>query len=128
MTTGRDREDLIEAVTSAWRPRDPQGRIEDHPAWHDLDEAGRREAFEATLAARALEAALDPDGLTSGEGEAGPGDKGERPESTIPAAPMARAVPRPAQSEAGAGATAAPLSSWRSSKLARALSRRAAAS
>ena len=65
MTTGGDREELIEAVTSAWRPRDPHGRIEDHPAWHDLDQAGRREAFEATLAARALEAALDAEGLTA---------------------------------------------------------------
>ncbi len=65
MTTGGDREELIEAVTSAWRPRDPHGRIEEHPAWHDLDDTGRREAFEATLAARALEAALDPQGLTA---------------------------------------------------------------
>ena len=65
MTTGGDREELIEAVTSAWRPRAPHGRIEEHPAWHDLDDTGRREAFEATLAARALEAALDPQGLTA---------------------------------------------------------------
>jgi hypothetical protein len=62
MTDQRRREELIEAVTSAWRPRDPHGRIEDHPAWHDLDEADRRAAFEEALAVRALEAALDPRG------------------------------------------------------------------
>jgi hypothetical protein len=65
MTAGDERDALIEAVTSAWRPRDPNGRIEDHPAWHDLDDAGRQEAFEATLAARALEAALDRRGLSA---------------------------------------------------------------
>ena len=65
MMAGDAREALIEAVTSAWRPRDQHGRIEDHPAWHDLDESSRQEAFEATLAARALEAALDPRGLTA---------------------------------------------------------------
>jgi hypothetical protein len=36
-----------------------------HPAWQDLDQAGRLEAFEATRAARALEAALDPEGLST---------------------------------------------------------------
>ena len=65
MTSDPTRDELIEAVTSAWRARDPLGRIEEHPAWHDLDEAGRREAHEAALAARALEAALDPAGLSS---------------------------------------------------------------
>jgi hypothetical protein len=30
-----------------------------------LDDAGREEAYEATRAARALEAALDPQGLTT---------------------------------------------------------------
>ena len=65
MTTPRERAALIEAVASAWRPRDPLGRIGDHPAWHDLDEAGRREAYEVALVERALEAALDPQGLSA---------------------------------------------------------------
>ena len=55
---------LVEAVASAYRARDPAGRIRSHPTWHDLDEDGRREAFEVTRQTRALEAALDPDGLS----------------------------------------------------------------
>jgi len=35
------------------------------PAWLDLDEAGRHEAFDATAAQRALEAASDPGGLSA---------------------------------------------------------------
>lgn len=61
----RDREALIEAGTTAWRPRDPRGRLRFHPAWHDLDEAGRRQLYEETLLQRTLEAALDPGGLSS---------------------------------------------------------------
>jgi hypothetical protein len=59
------RESLVEAAVIAWRARDASGAIRSHPAWADLDEAGRREAYEATLQARALEAALDADGLTT---------------------------------------------------------------
>lgn len=55
----------VEALTTAWRPRDPHGAARAHPAWHDLDEAGRREAYEETRALRALEAALDPSGLST---------------------------------------------------------------
>ena len=65
MMAGDEREALIEAVTSAWRPRDPHGHVEDHPAWHDLDLSARQDAFEATLAVRALEAALNRKGLTA---------------------------------------------------------------
>jgi hypothetical protein len=61
----REELDLIEEATSAWRPRDPSGNIRAHPAWHDLDEAGRRAVYEETRSARAAEAALDPDGLSS---------------------------------------------------------------
>lgn len=62
---GKDREALIEAVAAAYRARDPHGSIQSHPAWHDLDEEGRREAFELARRMRALEAALDPEGLSS---------------------------------------------------------------
>ena len=52
-----DREGLIEEAVLAWRPRTPDGRILEHPAWADLDEAGRQAVFEETLVMRALEAA-----------------------------------------------------------------------
>ena len=56
---------LIEQATSAWRPRDPDGRIREHPAWRDLDAAARERLFEQTREARALEGALDPRGLST---------------------------------------------------------------
>jgi hypothetical protein len=56
---------LIEAAAGAWRERDPRGRLRFHPAWWDLDEAGRRAAFEAARQSRLLEAALHPAGLTT---------------------------------------------------------------
>jgi hypothetical protein len=56
---------LIEQVAGAWRPRERDGGLRWHPAWSDLDEAGRREAFEVTGRLRALEAALDPRGLST---------------------------------------------------------------
>ena len=60
-----DREELIEQVVSAWRPRDRDGALQPLPAWHDLDESGRVEAFEATVAQRALESASDSRGLST---------------------------------------------------------------
>ncbi len=56
---------LIEQVTTAHRERDPRGGAKPHPAWFDLDHAGRVAAFEQTLGQRRLEAALDPDGLST---------------------------------------------------------------
>lgn len=50
---------LIEETASAWRPRTPDGRTLEHPAWADLDPAARQAAFEAALVMRVLEAALD---------------------------------------------------------------------
>jgi len=61
----RESETLVEEVLAAWRPRDAKGRLKFHPSWHDLDESGRRLAFEATLVLRRMEAALDPDGLST---------------------------------------------------------------
>lgn len=62
---GKDRETLVEAAASAFRGRDAHGRVLSHPAWHDLDEAGRAEAFELAAKLRRLEAALDPAGLST---------------------------------------------------------------
>jgi hypothetical protein len=59
------REILIEAAATAWRPRSPSGEIRPHPAWSDLDEAGRLEVYEASRQLRRMEAALDPEGLSA---------------------------------------------------------------
>ena len=64
MTTPAEREALVEAVAGAYRPRDPLGGLRAHPAWHDLDASGREEAFELGGRLRALEATLDPEGLS----------------------------------------------------------------
>ena len=59
-------DELIEQAASAFRPRDPRdGRARPHPAWLDLDEAGRQTAFDEAARARRLEAALDPAGLST---------------------------------------------------------------
>jgi hypothetical protein len=60
-----DRDNLVEQVASAWRERDADGTVRAHPAWHDLDESGRREAFDVAVRLRQLEAALDPDGQST---------------------------------------------------------------
>jgi hypothetical protein len=65
MIDPRLREALVEAVAGAWRPRKVGGGVSSHPAWHDLDVAGRRDAFEAAAVSRRIEAAIDPDGLSS---------------------------------------------------------------
>ncbi len=62
---GEDREVLVEQAAGAFRGRDPHGRMLSHPAWHDLDDAGREEAFALAARLRALEAALDQDGLST---------------------------------------------------------------
>lgn len=63
--TSKQQQNLFERVLSAWRPRDRDGVILGHPAWFDLDDGDREAAFEATLRARQLEAAMDPRGLSS---------------------------------------------------------------
>lgn len=60
-----DRELLIEAAVTAHRRADPSGELPFHPAFHDLDAAGREALFAATAWQRRLEAALARDGLTS---------------------------------------------------------------
>jgi len=65
VTTGSEREALIEQVTTAWRETDPDGGVRSHPAWHDLDDAGREQAYEVTRRLRAMEAGLDAHGLST---------------------------------------------------------------
>jgi hypothetical protein len=52
-------------VAGASRERDADGRIAFHPSWRDLDADGRVRAYEAAATSRQLEAALDPDGLST---------------------------------------------------------------
>lgn len=59
-----ERERLVEEAAGAWRARGPAA-IHPHPAWADLDAAGRLEVFELTRVLRRLEAALDPEGLST---------------------------------------------------------------
>ena len=63
--TPEERETLIAAVTTAHRQRGVRGEIQSHRAFHDLDEAGRAEAFDETLRARTIEAASDARGLST---------------------------------------------------------------
>jgi hypothetical protein len=65
MNTPEENEVLIAAVTSAYRARDVDGKLRIHPNWHDLDDEGRREAFDASFQVRRLESALDDDGENS---------------------------------------------------------------
>lgn len=65
MTDPREREVLVEQAAGAWRPRRPDGGVAAHPAWHDLDPSGRAQAHAVATALRPLEAALDPEGLSS---------------------------------------------------------------
>ncbi len=58
-------ESLVEAAATSFRERDATGSVRFHRAWHDLDEAGRDEAFEVTRRLRRMEAALDPEGLST---------------------------------------------------------------
>jgi len=62
---GRQGALLREQVGSAWRPSRRDGSLEAHPAWHDLTDADRVVAFEQTVALRRIEAAIDPDGLST---------------------------------------------------------------
>lgn len=61
----REEEDLlVEQVASAHRPVS-RDELRYHPAWHDLDAAARERAFDLARSLRPLEAALDPDGLST---------------------------------------------------------------
>jgi hypothetical protein len=62
---GKDRETLVEQAAGAFRARGPHGEVEASPAFHDLDAPGREEAFAVAARSRALEAAIDPEGLST---------------------------------------------------------------
>jgi len=59
------REEQIESAATAYRETRADSSIVDSPAWHDLDEEGRVLAHTRAAALRRLEAALDPDGLST---------------------------------------------------------------
>jgi len=59
-----DDELLIEQVASAYRPVS-RDALRYHPRWHDLGPAARERAFARGKALRALEAALDPEGMST---------------------------------------------------------------
>jgi hypothetical protein len=59
------RNPLLEAAVTAHRPADPAGELRFHPAFHDLDAAGRAELFRVTSVQRALEQAAAGDGLST---------------------------------------------------------------
>ena len=58
-------EALLAAASTAWRPDDPSGGIAFHPAWQDLDAAGREKVYELIRSMRALEARSDAAGLST---------------------------------------------------------------
>jgi hypothetical protein len=60
-----DPQALIEQLLSAHRERGVRGDIRVAPAFHDLSPEARAEAFQLTLLQRTLEAAQDPEGLSS---------------------------------------------------------------
>lgn len=55
---------LLAEVVSAHRDV-ISGEVRPHRAWADLDDAGRSRAHEIALAVRAVEAALDAEGLST---------------------------------------------------------------
>jgi hypothetical protein len=59
------RDILVESATSAFRVRDPSGRICPAPEWYDLAPADREALFQHQLESRLLERSVDPDGLSS---------------------------------------------------------------
>jgi hypothetical protein len=64
--TGADRERALEEAMSAHREvHRSSGAIRACPAWHDLSEDDRQILYEETISLRKMEAALDPDGLST---------------------------------------------------------------
>jgi hypothetical protein len=61
----REVELLLEQVLSAHRAVGVDGATRSAPAWHDLPTEARETAYEETARLRAMEAALDPLGLST---------------------------------------------------------------
>ena len=55
---------LIESAANAVRDRDASGRVVPPPAWWDLPPNARLSAFDAQVATRELERAVDPLGFS----------------------------------------------------------------
>jgi len=55
---------LVESVAGAWRDRDASGRAVPPPAFWDLAPDDRLLAFDAQVATRELERAVDPGGFS----------------------------------------------------------------
>ena len=60
-----DEESLMEQLASAHRERSARGEVRYSPPFYDLSEDARERAFDLAATARVLEAALDPEGLSS---------------------------------------------------------------
>lgn len=56
---------LVAAASSAWRPRDRAGQVAAHPAFLDLDAAGRERLHRVVEELRVMEAGLDAAGLSA---------------------------------------------------------------
>ena len=59
-----ERDLLIESVTTAWRERDVSGRAVPPPAWWDLSPDDRLLVFDAQVATREFERAIDSEGFS----------------------------------------------------------------
>lgn len=57
--------ELLEAALSPHRPPGADGQLRFHPAFFDLDVAGREQLFAQGLRQRRLEALADPAGLSA---------------------------------------------------------------
>lgn len=57
-------EQIVEAATSAYRARGPEGLVVSG-AWADLTAEERVEVFERAVVVRTMEAAADPEGLSA---------------------------------------------------------------
>lgn len=62
--TEEEKEALVAAAAGAYRESRATGEIVWSPAFFDLDESGRREAYEESLRERRLEASASSDGRT----------------------------------------------------------------
>ena len=62
--TPEQEQQLVEQVAGAHRAPSREA-LRYHPAWHDLDAAARERAYALACVNRRIEAALDPEGLST---------------------------------------------------------------